>query len=626
MPISSPNVLTPIFKIKINGSDASSDFMKQMTECLVENSLHLPDMCSIRVTDKDFKLIDESYLNEGTPIEVSAGINRQGNPQRIFKGEIIGLECDAAAHGVPTLMIRAFNKAHRLHQGRRTRTFLNVKDSDLAQRIAGEAGLSAEVDDTSAMYEHVLQCNQTNWEFLSLRAVRAGCRLYSDGDKLYFKKVSKSGTGEIAVKWGEELISFRPHTAATAQVNKVVVRGWDPTKKQEIVAQVTISSANSAPQAGSSTKPETAAGAIGGSSSELVITDQPVYSQGEAQNIAQSVADAIAGDYLTAEGLCMGDPGLLPGKCLKVTNVGARFSGKYYVTATTHIYSPAEGYKTMFSVSGKHPNSVLGMLENGTQIPKPPMGGNIVIGIVTNNKPDGGDHLVGEIKVKYPWLGNNIESGWIRVASQMAGSNRGMFSLPEINDEVLIAFEHGDVNRPYMIGQLWNGVDKVPSPEKDTMVEDGKVEKRGIYTREGHKIVFNDHGAKKGDITITTVNNHVLTMNDNDEKIEVTTKGNHKFTMHDKDKKVKVVTTNGHTMEMDDGGNTVTVKDKNGNSITIASNGNKIDLKCMGNLTIDATGKVSISGTAGVEIKTPAMMNLEATGINTIKGALVKIN
>ncbi|MHB9105529.1 MAG: VgrG-related protein [Armatimonadota bacterium] len=626
MPISSPNVLTPIFEIKIGGSPASSEFMKQMTECVVENSLHLPDMCTIRVTDKDFKFIDDSTLAEGTAIEVSAGIDRQGNQQRIFKGEIVGMECDLAAHGVPTVMIRAFNKAHRLHQGRKTRTFLQVKDSDLASRMAGEAGLQAMVDDTSVMYEHVLQCNQTNWEFLSLRAVRAGCRLYSDGDKLYFKKVRTTGDGEVEVEWGENLISFRPHTAATPQVNKVIVRGWDPKKKQEIVAQVTISNAKSAPQVGDTVRPERAASAIGGSSSELVITDQPVYTVSEAQNIAQSVADSIAGDYLTAEGLCMGNAALRPGKVLKVTNVGTRFSGKYYVTATTHIYSPAEGYKTMFSVSGKHPNNLLGMMENGTQIPKSPQGGNIVIGIVTNNKPDGGDHLMGEIKVKYPWLGDNIESGWIRVSSQMAGSNRGMFSLPEINDEVLIAFEHGDVNRPYVIGQLWNGVDKMPSPETGTMVQDGKVERRGLYTREGHKIVFNDHGAKKGDITITTVNNHTLTMNDNDEMIEVTTKGNHKFTMHDKDKKVKVISTKGHKVEMDDSGDTITMADKNGNTITIASNGNKIDLKCMGNLTIEATGKVSISGTAGVEVKTPAMMTLEATGINTIKGALVKIN
>jgi len=619
-------VLTPICQIKINGSPASNEFMMQMTECLVENSLHLPDMCTIRITDKDFAFIDQSYLNEGTSIEIAFGVHGQRDPARVFKGEIVGLECDMSSHGVPTLMIRAFNKAHRLHQGRKTRTFLNIKDSDLASQIAGEAGLTPDVDASTVVYEHVLQCNQTNWEFLSLRAIRAGYRLYSDGDKLCFKEVKKPTGAPIDVKFGKELISFRPHTAATPQVNKVVVRGWDPAKKREIVAQATISSAKSAPDAGDNTRPESAASAIGGSSSEMVITDQPVYNQSDAEKIAQSVADSIAGDYLTAEGLCMGDATILPGKCLNVKNVGRRFSGKYHVTATTHIYSPAEGFKTMFSVSGKHPNNLLGMMENGTQIPKSPQGGNIVIGIVTNNKPDGGNHLMGEIKVKYPWLGDNIESGWIRVTSQMGGSGRGMFSLPEINDEVLVAFEHGDVNRPYMIGQLWNGVDKMPSGETGNMVESGKVERRGFYTREGHKVVFNDHGDKKGDITVTTVNNHQLTMNDNEEMIEVTTKNKHKFTMHDRDKKITVISTNKHKIEIDDSGNTITVTDKNNNHIKIAANDNSIEMKCTGNFTLDAKGKVSISGTAGVDVKTSAMMNLEATGINTIKGAMVKIN
>jgi len=596
-------VLLPLLEITINGQPAPAKLMQEMTECIVENSLHLPDMCTIRLTDDEFKFIDDKLLSEGKPIEVKAGFQGQ-TPETIFKGEITGLEFDLAAHATPTLIIRSFNKAHRLHHGRKTKTYQNVKDSDLAQQVAGQVGLQAQVDDTGALYEHVLQYNQTNWEFLSLRALRAGCRLYVDGDKLCFKKVKKDGDSEVMVEWGKNLISFRPHTAATPQVSKVIVRGWDPTKKEPISAEVTIDNAKSAPAV--SMTPGTAAQAFG--SSELVITDQPVHSVQEAQNIAQSVADSIAGDYLTADGLCMGDPKLRPNTSVKITNIGSRFSGKYYITATTHIYSPAEGsYKTMFSVSGKQSNTVLSMLENGKPIPQSAQGGNIVVGLVTNNKSSGARNDMGWIKVKYPWLGDDIESGWIRVASQMAGSGRGMFNLPEIDDEVLIAFEHGDVNRPYMIAQLWNGNDKMPAGETGAMVADGEVQRRGFYTRIGHKIVFNDLDGK-GDITVTTANDHQICLDDANQKVTVKTK-------------------TGHKVEMDDAGAKITVVDKTGgNKITISSNDNSIKLECNGNFTIDAKGKVSIKGMTGVDVNTPAMMNLEASAVTTIKGSIVKIN
>src|SRR3972149_536693 len=83
----------------------------------------------------------------------------------------------------------------------------------------------------------------------------------------------------------------------------------------------------------------------------------------------------------------------------------------------------------------------------------------VVPGIVTNNQdPDG----LGRVKIKFPWLSDDNETDWVRIATLMAGGQRGGFFLPEVGDEVLVAFEHGDINHPYVIGALWNGVDKPP--------------------------------------------------------------------------------------------------------------------------------------------------------------------
>ncbi|MBN9127373.1 MAG: hypothetical protein J0I90_07300, partial [Nitrosospira sp.] len=81
----------------------------------------------------------------------------------------------------------------------------------------------------------------------------------------------------------------------------------------------------------------------------------------------------------------------------------------------------------------------------------------VVVGIVTNNRDPDNMHRV---KVRFPWLSQNDESNWARVASPMAGNGRCAYFLPEVDDEVLLAFEHGSIEHPYVVGSLWNGRDQ----------------------------------------------------------------------------------------------------------------------------------------------------------------------
>ncbi|MCW5783301.1 MAG: phage baseplate assembly protein V [Nitrospirales bacterium] len=108
----------------------------------------------------------------------------------------------------------------------------------------------------------------------------------------------------------------------------------------------------------------------------------------------------------------------------------------------------------------------------------------VASGIVTNNQdPDG----YGRVKVKFPWLEEESESDWVKVASFMAGKERGGVFLPEVDDEVLVAFEQGDINHPFVIGALWSQED--PPPETNA---DGKNNIRKFTSRSGHEIIFND--------------------------------------------------------------------------------------------------------------------------------------
>lgn len=106
-------------------------------------------------------------------------------------------------------------------------------------------------------------------------------------------------------------------------------------------------------------------------------------------------------------------------------------------------------------------------------------------GVVTSNA----DPLnCGRVKVVFPWMDNGVESDWCRLVQPYAGQTRGLFFVPEVGDEVICVFEHGDMNHPMVIGATWNGVDKPPEPNDPSGENHHKV----IETRSGHRLVFDD--------------------------------------------------------------------------------------------------------------------------------------
>lgn len=124
----------------------------------------------------------------------------------------------------------------------------------------------------------------------------------------------------------------------------------------------------------------------------------------------------------------------------------------------------------------------------------------VVVGLVTKVRADG------RVKVHFPWLDEGHESDWIRIATMMAGKDRGSFFMPEVSDEVLVAFEHGDARFPYVIGFLWNGEDTPPGKH---------VRDRVFKSKNGHSIRFLDakpvNGAK-GAIVIEDAHRNRITL------------------------------------------------------------------------------------------------------------------
>jgi uncharacterized protein involved in type VI secretion and phage assembly len=144
----------------------------------------------------------------------------------------------------------------------------------------------------------------------------------------------------------------------------------------------------------------------------------------------------------------------------------------------------------------------------------------VVVAQVTNNDDP---EKTGRVKLKFPWLSDGYESDWARMTQVGAGPDSGASFMPEVNDEVLVAFEFGDVRRPVVIGGLHNGVDKPKLG--DGLFDNGKVKRRGVISRKGHKVVLFDDPGKSGIALITSNGSIRISLNETKNEIHVFCKG-----------------------------------------------------------------------------------------------------
>jgi uncharacterized protein involved in type VI secretion and phage assembly len=199
----------------------------------------------------------------------------------------------------------------------------------------------------------------------------------------------------------------------------------------------------------------------------------------------------------------------------------------------------------------------------------------VVTGIVTAVKdPD----QQGRVQLSFPFLGGQNQSTWAPVATLMAGGGRGSWFMPEVGDEVLVAFDHGDFDHPFVVGFLWNGQDQPPASDITPSV-------RRIQTVSGHKVDFDDRdGSQK--ITIKTQGGHKIEMNDvaGSESITITTSGNQQIQMQDTPATITIQTAMQNQVIVSDAPPGVTIQAPSG-IVTVSC--------AMANVTADSALNVS---------------------------------
>jgi len=226
----------------------------------------------------------------------------------------------------------------------------------------------------------------------------------------------------------------------------------------------------------------------------------------------------------------------------------------------------------------------------------------VAVGIVTDNE-DPKD--LGRVKLRFPWREADDESHWARIATEMAGTEYGTYFLPEIDDEVLVAFENGDIHRPFVIGALWNGTQKPPQTNAD-----GKNDIREIRSRSDHAIAFDD--ADDGSITIRTTDGNEIVIDDSGTSETI------RISDENADNSITLDSENG-TVEID------AKSELSLSASTIALDGNSIELSGTKGLTISGNGPIDIDSKAKLSLS-GSMIDVDGTGIVKIKGSLVKLN
>ncbi len=609
------------FTIKVGGAALDEALQDNITELVVDSNLQLPDMVMLRLYDDGSTLfdqgktvVDDATFDVGKSIEVSVTDTTQsGAPVvTLFKGEITALDPVFTEEGYIEVVVRGYDKSHRLHRGKKTRTFAGKKVSDIAKQIAGDVGLQADVDATKVTHAHIWQNNQTDMEFLQGRAHRLNYFLYADDKKLYFKKTPPSSGTSVELTWLHTLRSFRPRMSAAHQVNEVVVRSWDPKRKEAVEGKAT--SPSSTKNQGGVSEGGGAVAKKAFSAAGSMVVGYPEITADEAKEIAQGLLDRLHDRFVQAEGVCVGNPNVKASTAVNIKGVGSRFSGTYVVTQATHRFSTGGNYETTFHVRGRHADLWSHVFQgDGRQQAERGLINGVVPAVVTNNNDD--EEKAGRVKVKFPWLNDEVETDWIRFAAPGAGKTRGFYSIPEVDDEVLVAFEHGDINRPYVVGALWNGKDAPPKATNE-VVKDGKINERIWQSRSGHVILMSDEQGKEQIVIRDKSGKNEIIIDSKENAITVNVDGNYAvnnggdYTLTSKG---KTTTDSKGDITIKTGGANVTVQ---GSKVTIKGQ-SAVAIEAQGKLDLKSSGQLNLQG-AQVAIKGSAMVQ--------IQGAIVKIN
>lgn len=330
--------LVPDFKVSLNGSPLDPGLIAELQVIEVQQSIGLIDMATLTLGNHKGLTADQACFAHGTDLVIELGY--VGSLAKVFQGDVVAIEPEFPSSGSPLVVVRAYDRLHRYHRGRQQRTFLDMKSSDVISKLASEEGLSPQVEATSDVHPYLFQNNQSNVEMILELARKEGYEVEVTNDgKLYAGKPRHQGGAVRTSTWGEDLKGFHVRSSMNNVKTEVSVRYWDMKQKAKVLE-------TSGPVEGQ-LKPEQDAVATAKKAfkdAKHQVSVRPGTSAGEAKARATAIFNERALDSVQGRATLEGDTRLVPGKIVELLGLGTMWSGLYYISGSTHIFTPEAGY------------------------------------------------------------------------------------------------------------------------------------------------------------------------------------------------------------------------------------------------------------------------------------------
>lgn len=523
-----------------------------------------------------------TYLGETVTLEI--GYVGENAPALKFVGIVTQYALVNAVDGLNTVRLTAASPTVLLDGARRFKSFENTKASGAVSAVLGSYQITkSSVPATSYQYDWLLQHDETDWEFVRRHLTRSGFFCFYDGEKLQMGP--PNGTAALTLTFRENLASFSVGVGIEQPEFSSVI--YTPTEEKELRPDSKQVSSSQSLSGFSKTALDASKAAFGVSS--MLPLGQAGMSPSDADKLVDGERSRAVARMLECSGTSW-DPKLRVGMTVECSGLG-NSSGSYFITSVSHQLTGDEGYTNTFQC-----------IPVGAAYPQRPSLPERTAGlrraVVTDNKDP---MQFGRIKVQAAWFGE-VATDWLRVLSPYAGAEYGWYVLPEIGDEVLIGFLEGDVQHPFVIGSLYNGVDKPPA---NAYHDDNYI--KLFQTKAGNLIKIDDTSGEE-EITFSTVGeNNSIVMSNKDRHIQVETKGD---VIIKADGNVQVEAKQDISM-------------KATGDVTIE--GKAITLKSTADTKIEGLN-VDIKANVGFKASGQAQAEVSASGQMTIKGAMVMIN
>lgn len=413
-------------------------------------------------------------------------VDQEGNARAAFDGFILEAEVEYDLPGAYRCELVGVTKSYKMDVTPRYKHFRTHEVTPIIQELAGLHGLSVDANNVPSDSQQTwhTQWAQTDWDFITRLAAEHECWIRPSADGIQIAKGFDS-TDEHTLQWRAEgeLIGFK-------------LRGKLSPKKMD-GAQYDPATMESKAYTDIHSEPELYAAAADfvnaiKSESENQLPNGYVFDRARARkhDIYEAKLERESrrsiGNALTCTGRSR-NAKLLAGDTIKVESQAGEMdgTGKYALTKVVHRWTP-KGYHNEFQgVVFKH--------FSAPAAPEPRRWYGVVPARVThNNDPDN----AGRIGVAYYWMPGGETTIWVRRLTPYAGADRGFLFTPEVGDEVMIGFEGGDPELPYVMGSTWNGIHT--APVQDFWGDEyGNDDVKRIVTKSGHRIAISDQEGKE---------------------------------------------------------------------------------------------------------------------------------